>query len=265
MTAKDLMKAGRLSEARRVLIEEVKAAPSDAGRRTLLFQVLSLLGEWDKAVRHLDMISTQDPDRVMGVHVYLDIVKAEQERLRVIRGEVTPSVMPEQPPYFAHYLAYLEAIRTGEYEKARALLGRIDKERPTIRGSLNGKPFEGISETDARLYAFFEVFAHDRSVWIPFEAVREIIIHEPKDSFDLIWVSASITTWEGLSMNCCMPVVYPETFLGSDEQAKMGRLTDWASLGGGLSKGVGQHVYAIGGEDTAILDIRSLTFELMDA
>jgi protein involved in temperature-dependent protein secretion len=62
-----------------------------------------------------------------------------------------------------------------------------------------------------------------------------------------------------------MPVVYPETFLGSDEQAKMGRLTDWASLGGGLSKGVGQHVYAIGGEDTAILDIRSLTFELMDA
>jgi hypothetical protein len=32
MTAKDLMKAGRLSEARRVLIEEVKAAPSDAGK-----------------------------------------------------------------------------------------------------------------------------------------------------------------------------------------------------------------------------------------
>jgi protein involved in temperature-dependent protein secretion len=40
--------------------------------------VLSLLGEWDKAVRHLDMISTQDPDRVLGVHVYLDIVKASR-------------------------------------------------------------------------------------------------------------------------------------------------------------------------------------------
>lgn len=265
MTAKDLMKAGRLSEARGVLIEEVKAAPKDAGRRTLLFQVLSLLGEWDKAVRHLDMISTQDPNRAVGVHAYLDIVKAEQERLRVIRGELTPSVMPGQPAYFTEYLAYLEALRRGAHDEARAMLGRIDTARPVVKGALNGKPFTGISETDARLYAFFEVFAHDRCVWVPFEAVREIIIHEPKDSFDLIWVGASITTWEGLSMNCCMPVVYPETFLGTDEQAKMGRLTDWVPLGGGLSRGVGQHVYAIGDEEVSILDIRSVTFALADA
>ena len=61
MTAKDLMKAGRLSDARRVLIEEVKSAPTDVGKRTLLFQVLAMGGEWDKALIHLDMISTQDP------------------------------------------------------------------------------------------------------------------------------------------------------------------------------------------------------------
>jgi type VI secretion system protein ImpE len=129
--------------------------------------------------------------------------------------------MPEQPPYFAHYLAYLEAIRTGEYEKARALLARTTR-KTHHQGKPQREALRGHQRDRCAALRLLRVFAHDRSVWIPFEAVREIIIHEPKDSFDLIWVSASITTWEGLSMNCCMPVVYPETFLGSDEQAKMG-------------------------------------------
>jgi type VI secretion system protein ImpE len=262
MTAKELMKAGRLSDARRLLIEEVKAAPADVSARTLLFQVLALGGEWDKAVSHLDMISTRDPDRAIGVHAYLDIMRGEKERLQVVQRLQQPSIMPEAPPYFIQYLAYLDALKAGSYDDARNFISQIDKARPPVFGTINGKPFKGFSDTDARLYAFLEVFVHDRYVWIPPEAIREIIIHEPKDSLDLIWVTASITTWEGLSMNCCMPVVYPETFLGPNEQAKFGRLTDWVPLGGGLSKGVGQHVYAFGDEDVAILDIRQISFEL---
>jgi type VI secretion system protein ImpE len=60
MNSKDLIKAGRLSDARKQLTEEVKAKPGDSGRRTLLFQVLAFYGEWDKAERHLDAIGTQD-------------------------------------------------------------------------------------------------------------------------------------------------------------------------------------------------------------
>jgi protein involved in temperature-dependent protein secretion len=33
-------------------------------------------------------------------------------------------------------------------------------------------------------------------------------------------------------------------------------------MGGGLSKGLGQHVYAIGDTDVSILEIRSVNFEL---
>jgi type VI secretion system protein ImpE len=262
MTAKDLMKAGRLSEARRVLIEEVKSKPSDVGARTVLFQVLFLLGEWDKALRHLDMISTQDPQRAIGVQAYLNNVKAEQERLKVLQGGQLPSIMPELPKYFPEYLDYLDALKSGKFEDARAKLTHIDQARPAVQGTFNGKPFEGFSDTDARLFAFLETFVHERYVWIPLETVRELIVHEPKNSLDLIWVTASITTWEGLSMNCSMPVIYPETSLAQDDQLKLGRHTEWAPLGSGLSKGVGQHVYAIGDKDVAILEIRSVIFEL---
>jgi len=265
MTAKELIKAGRLSEARGVLVEEVKKKPSDVGARTVLFQVLSLLGEWDKALRHLDMISTQDPRRAIGVATYLNNVKAEQERVKVLAGSALPSVMPEPPSYMPDYLDYLGALNAQQFDDARAKLALIEGARPAVLGTLNGKPFGGMSDTDARLFAFLEAFVHERYVWIPIEAVRELIVHEPRDSFDLIWVTASITTWEGLSMNCSMPVTYPGTAGEADDQLKLGRLTDWAPIGGGLSRGVGQHVYAIGDTDVSILEIRSINFEFAGA
>jgi type VI secretion system protein ImpE len=60
-------------------------------------------------------------------------------------------------------------------------------------------------------------------------------------------------------------VTYPGTTDAPDEQLKLGRLTDWAPLGGGLSKGIGQHVYAIGDTDVSILEIRSINFEFAGA
>lgn len=265
MTAKDLMQAGRLAEARQVLIEEVKAAPADTGKRTLLFQVLALLGEWDKAIRHLDMIATQDPGRATGVQVYLNIVRAEQERLKVLALSQTPAVLPETPAYFGAYLQYLGALKDGKFEQARTLIAEIDAARPAISGTLNGQAFDGLSDTDARLYAFLENFVHDRYCWVPFEAIRELVITPPHTALDLIWLTASITTWEGLSLNCHLPMMYPESFRQADENIKMGRLTDWLPLGAGLTRGVGQHVYQIGEAETALTEIKEMTFMLAES
>ncbi|HAA04476.1 MAG TPA: virulence protein SciE type, partial [Syntrophobacteraceae bacterium] len=46
MEPKELIRAGRLTEARTLLTEAVKASPADMGLRTLLFQVLVFFGEW---------------------------------------------------------------------------------------------------------------------------------------------------------------------------------------------------------------------------
>ena len=264
MRAKELIRTGRLAEARQVLIEEVKASPADSGRRTLLFQVLAQLGEWDKAIRHLDMIAVRDQDRASGVQSCLDAVHAEQERLKVVTLAQTPSVLPEAPAYFDTYLQYLNALKNGNYDQAKALIPEIDAARPAIKGIMNGQDFTGFSETDARLYAFLEAFVHERYVWIPFEAIRELVIFPPRTALDLIWSMASITTWEGLSMNCFLPVVYPESFSHADDRIKTGRMTDWVPLGRGLCRGVGQHVYQIGDGETSLLEIKEVTFMLAE-
>jgi type VI secretion system protein ImpE len=262
MDPRELIKAGKLGEARRLLTEQVKSSPADLGGRTLLFQVLSFCGEWDRAERHLDAISSQDPTRETGVSVYRSLIRGERERLDVRRRSRQASFLPGSPAYLAAYDAAWQKLVSGEIEQATALFDQVDAQRPAFSGTVNGRDFTEFRDTDILLFPFLEAFVHERYVLIPFESMRELIISPPKTLFELLWVPALITTWEGLTMNCHLPVLYPESFLHEDDRIKLGRMTDWASIGGPLVKGVGQHVFQVGDEDIPILEIREAQFRI---
>jgi type VI secretion system protein ImpE len=63
-------------------------------------------------------------------------------------------------------------------------------------------------------------------------------------------------------MNCYLPVLYPNSFLHEDDRMKLGRMTDWISLGDRFTKGIGQHVFQVGEDDMGILEIREVLFNL---
>ena len=150
-------------------------------------------------------------------------------------------------------------------DETRELFDRIDAQRPKISGTANGKSFTGFKDTDTFLSYFLEAIIHERYIWIPFESIRELSIATPKTLFDLIWNTARITTWEGLTVNCYLPVLYPESFLHEDDRMKLGRMTDWIPLGGSFSKGAGQHVFQVGEEEMPILEIQEALFNLPDS
>jgi type VI secretion system protein ImpE len=260
MDPRDLIKAGRLAEARKQLTEEVRAAPADLGKRTLLFQVLAFCGEWGKAEQHLDAIVAQDLKKETGVQVYKNLVGAEKERLEVSTLVKRPSFLPETPPFAEAYFAGLQKLRDQKIEEAEALLDQIGTERPEVRGTLDGTPFVGFEDTDAFLSLFLEAIVHGRYVWILFESIREIVLSPPKTLFDLLWVEGHVTTWEGLALNCHLPVLYPGSSSHEDERVKLGRMTDWIPLGGAFSRGVGQHVFQVGDREKALLEIREVSF-----
>lgn len=261
MNSKDLIKAGQLSDARKQLIEEVKSSPSDLSKRTLLFQVLLFCGEWDKAERHLDVIAAQDSIKEVGAQVYKNLIYAERERIEVLKTNVQPSFLPKTPPYANMYFTAWKNLLEGNVDKATEIFDQIYAQLPVISGTLNGKSFIGFKNTDAFLSIFLEVIVHERYLWIPFESIRELSISPPKTFFDLLWVTAHLTMWDGLTMNCYLPVLYPNSFLHDNDQIKLGKMTDWTSLGGSFSKGAGQHVFQIGENETAILEIREIVFE----
>jgi type VI secretion system protein ImpE len=260
MDPKELIRAGRLSEARTQLIEEVKSSPSDAGIRTLLFQVRSFCGEWDKAERDLDIIAAMDAGKEAGVQVYKNLVHAEKERMEVFRNGRRPSFMPQTPPYTEVYFTAREKLAGKEFDEAKELFDQIDARIPVISGTVNGKSFTGMKDTDIYVSHFLEAFAHERYVWIPFESIRELSITPPKSLFDLLWCSAVITTWEGLTLNCFLPVIYAGSYANEDDRIRLGRMTDWTPLGGTYAKGLGQHVFQIGEEEVPMLEIHEILF-----
>lgn len=263
MDAKALIMAGKLAEARKQLTEEVKAAPADVGKRTLLFQVLSFCGEWDRAERHLDAIVSQEAKSETGVQVYKNILHAEKERLEVAKRLRRPSLLPKTPPYFELYFDALEKLSKNDLDGAAGAFDQISAARPDISGAINGKSFEGFEDTDTTLALFLEGIVHDRYVWIPVEAIRELIISEPKTLFDLLWIPAHVTTQEGLSIGCFLNVLYPDSSAHEDNRVKLGRMTDWIPLAGPFARGVGQHVFQVGEEEMAILEIREVEFRTL--
>jgi type VI secretion system protein ImpE len=260
VTAIELIKSGKLTEARQQLVAAVRDKPGDTAARTLLFQVLCYCGEWDKADRHLEAIAAQDVSREAGVLDYRNLIRAEKERLAVMEKGCSASFLTEPPAYLDLFCAARTKLVEQKADEAKDLFRRVDAAKPDIAGSVNGSPFSGFCDTDTMLSPFLEVMAHDQYLWVPFESLRELSITPPKTLLDLLWISARITTWEGFTMNCYLPVLYPNSFLHEDERIKMGRMTDWTPLAGTYARGVGQHVFEVGEKEMAILEIRDIIF-----
>lgn len=260
MEASELIRAGDLEGARQLAAAAVKSAPGDPAKRTLLVEIAAFCGDWERALQHLEVIAATDPGRATGVKAYRDLIAAEKERLQVARLQAQPAYLPESPAYHAACAAARRHLAEGSAEQTGALLQEISARIPPVKGILNGQRFEGLADTDSLLSFFLEAFVHDRYVLVPLEALQELAVPAPRRWVDLLWAPARITTWEGLAVSCFLPVLYAESFRHEDDRVRLGRMTDWAPLGAGLCRGVGQHVFRAGEADLGILEIRNAAF-----
>jgi len=146
MDARDLIRAGKLTEAHTQLISEVKASPADLGKRTLLFQVLSFSGEWDKAERHLDIMATQDSSLETGTQLYKNLIHAERERGEVSEFQRYPSFLPETPPYFEMYREACEKLHAEKPGDAKEIFEKI-ADQAELSGTVNGEDFTCFRDT----------------------------------------------------------------------------------------------------------------------
>jgi len=260
---KDLIKQGKLAEARSSLVAAVKTHPGDTASRTLLFQVLLFSGEWDKAQRHLEILSELDVKMAAGIPLYENLLKCERERGEVVSLQTMPSFLPATSTYFEDYYKACQQLQANLDGRGQEIFEAMAAQIPQVTGTVNGTEFSGIRNTDDVLAFALEVFAHDRYFWVPFDAIREIIVTPPQTLLDLMWISASITTWSGLSMNGYLPVLYPDSWKHDNEQVKMGRMTDWFTPSGACVRGAGQQVFVFGDQDISILELRDIQFKMI--
>lgn len=235
MTARDLFQAGQLNDAIRALGAEVRDNPSDARRRTFLFELLCFAGDYDRAEKHLHMLAEGGNDKQMGAVLYFAALHAERVRLEKFRTEQMPTGAPAQQ----------------------------------FSGTLNGQPFESIVDADPRIGPRLELFAAGAYLWIPFEHIVSIEIETPKRLRDLLWTPALVRTgpqFEDRELGeVLIPVLYPFSYASPNDAVRLGRETHWQEVEGGEPIPLGQKMFLVDGEEFPLLEIRKLEFKAREA
>lgn len=261
MDPTELVRSGKLAEARQQLTATVKNRPADLSARTLLSQVLLFFGEWGRAASHLDIIATQDQRSETGVQVYRNLINAEKDRIEVLGLNKPPTFFPEAPTYAVDYLNAIGKLMEQRVEDATPLFQKVEDACPRISGKLNGEDFSGFRDTDACLAFVLEALVHDRYLWIPFDLVKSITISRPTTLLDTLWIQARVEFWKGPSIGGYLPVIYAGSFQHKEDMVKLGRMTDWVHLGGQFSRGFGQHVFEAGEWEKSMLEIEEISFD----
>jgi type VI secretion system protein ImpE len=260
MDPRELIKAGRLGEARSLLLDQVRTKPSDTRPRTVFFQLLAYLGEWQKSLQHLEVIEALNPQGEATTQVYQSLIAAERERIEVLAWHTSPSFLSQPPPYLAAWLRMGQNMTHGKSAEAADSFAEVVSHITPVSGTHNGVEFTGFQDADSFLSPFLELFVHDRYVLAPVDSLREISVSPPKTLLDLLWAPVQIMTWEGLATNCYLPVLYPGTAASSNDQVRLGNLTEWSDRGNDLFRGIGQHVFVVGEEEKGLLELQDVTF-----
>ena len=232
MMAKALYQAGKLNEAIQSLSAELRDSPTDAQRRTFLFELLCFAGDYDRADKHLNFLSGQSSQAQMGAVLYMSALHAERLRQKLFADGDFPSAPVDEA-------------------KARG-------------GICNGKPFESIEDSDPRIGARLELFAAGAYLWISLEHIEAIEFQPPKRVRELLWRPALVRTGPSFKDKelgeVMVPVLSPFSWKNADDQVKLGRSTVWETQEGSDPLPQGQKSYLVDGEDIPILELERIEF-----
>jgi type VI secretion system protein ImpE len=228
MTPRDLLQAGKLDEAIDVLSAELRDNPTDSRRRTFLFELLCFAGKYERAEKHLDVVGQGSKEAEMGALLYHSALHAERMRQQMFESESFP----------------------------------LTASPPPVSGTLNGKPFSSLTDADPRIGARLELFAAGQYTWIPLEQIESIQMLPPKRLRDMLWAPAIVRTaasFRGMELGEVMiPAIAPLTWRHADGAVRLGRVTQWQSLGDAETP-VGQKLLLVDEEEFPILELRELT------
>ncbi len=254
-----LLRDGEVMEALEAVQAQVRAEPSEARHRVFLFQLLCVLGQWDRALTQLNVAGEMHAGNLGMAQVYRDAVASEALRVEVFAGHKTPLIFGAPEQWVALLLEALKLSASGEIAKSQELRAAALEQAPTTTGSLNGKSFEWIADADTRIGPNLEAIINGRYFWVPFQHIAEIRIEEPEDLRDLVWVMAQIRWQNGGDAMALLPTRYPGSEVSNNPQIQLARLTEWQLQGEDLYAGLGQRAFVTDQDEYPLLEVRNIT------
>lgn len=238
----------------------VRSQPADARLRVFLFQLLSVLGQWDRALNQLNVATELDASTLAMAQMYRETLRCEALRREVFAGNRAPLLFGEPEQWLALLIeSHLTSAR-GDEAAAADLRARAFDAAPATSGRIDETPFEWIADADTRLGPVCEAVVNGRYYWIPFSRLARIDIEPPADLRDFVWAPAHFLFENGGEAVGVIPTRYPGSEISSDGAIRLARKTEWVPFGEDYH-GLGQRLITTDAGEVALLDIRCIELD----
>jgi len=253
------LKGGDPVAALAQLQEQVRARPADPKLRIFLFQLLCVLGQWDRALNQLDVASGLDPEALAMAKTYGDAVRCEAVRGDVFEGKKSPMIFGQPEQWLALLIESLLVAGSGERERSQELRSAAFDQAPASQGDIDGRPFSWIADADSRLGPVLEAVINGRYYWVPFSRLTKIQLEPPEDLRDMVWMPAHLQFENGGESVALIPTRYPGSETAGDGLIALARKTVWEEMGPDAHRGLGQRILATDADDAPLTEVPSIT------
>lgn len=257
--AEQALRDGDPQRALKFLQDQIRAAPANANLRVFLFQLLCVLGQWDRALNQLSVAGELDASTLAMVQTYREAINCELVRQQVFLGKKAPLLFGEPEAWVALLIEAMLREGNGDAAAAGQLRDQAFELAPATSGEIDGKHFSWLADADMRLGPVLEAVINGRYYWVPMTRLAKVDIDPPVDLRDTVWMAAHFQFSHGGEAVGLIPTRYAGTDLGQPQLA-LARVTEWESLKDGVYTGVGQRLLTTDAGDFALMDTRSITF-----
>lgn len=259
--AEELLREGKIEEALAKLQDQVRNDPAKPELRMFLFQLLSVVGNWSRALTQLNVAAELDGEKMLIAAICRPALESEAFRSAVFEGKKTPLVLGEPEQWVSLMIQANELLARGELLAAAKLREQAFDAAPAVSGKINGHDFAWLADADTRLGPILEAIIDYKYFWIPLTRVKAVRVEEPKALRNIVWAEAQFTWTNGGQAPGLIPTRYAGSELSSDSALRLGRQTSWKELDGGHFVGLGQRMLATDRGEYPLLDIRSIILD----
>lgn len=258
----DLLRAGKLTEAKQRALEIVKRHPADTGGRGLLAQVLLFTGELERADKQFEMVGQQDASSLYAMTAMRRLIKGELARKACFAEGTPPEIMGRSAPHLEKHAQALAELAKGNAQAAQELIAQAEADRPATPGTCDGVAFSDMRDMDDVLAPVLEVITLGGTyAWVALGDVEWFELTEARSPVDQLWRTTKLSVREGPEGEVFLPCLYPGTAEQGDDQLRLGKGTDWMEGDSGPVRGLGQKMFALDEHDRALFEIRRVEFQ----
>jgi type VI secretion system protein ImpE len=261
MTAEEMYRHGRLTDAIAALGQHLRREPADLRARVFLAELLCFNGEIERADRTLDIAGNENPEAAVQAARLRQTLRAEIARREVWTAGRVPEFRREPTPMMQAYLQALVSLRAGDAPAAARALALAEAHRSALAVRIDEKAFSEFRDADDTTAGFLEVLTAGGSYyWIAFEEVRSLIFVAPATPLDLMWRTARIEFADDSEGTVSVAAIYPGSEGAVDDTLRLGRATEWLDIAGEMMRGLGQRCFFADGELLPMTQIKSMEF-----